>query len=172
MVGGCPPNSSQQGFQQPHTCSLDKASPCAVGSRQGGSAQEPCLDNAICCREAWSECPGCGSGCDAAPGARAADQLGDRPWICTSLELSDELLLVPVIQEQRPLVPTVISWGAVPRQLVGLQRGQRHLADVADLVPGCSPRGVPVPVIHANVHADLGRGEGLHAALSLGLVPL
>lgn len=92
--------------------------------------------------------------------------------VCTSLEPSDALLLVPVIQEQRPLVPTVISCGAVPRQYVGLQGGQRHLADVADLVPGRGPGGVLPPVIHSDVHTDLGRGQGLHAALGLGLEPL
>lgn len=104
------------------------------------------------------------------PGRLLAEETD--PWLCTRLELSDALLLISVIQEQRPLVPTVISRSTVSRQLVGLQGGQRHLADEADLVPGRGPRGVPSPVIHADVHAHLRRRQGLHAALGLRLIPL
>lgn len=105
-------------------------------------------------------------------GVAAALLVGEEMAGLHQPELSDELLLVPVVQQQRPLVPVVLSGGAVPRRLVGLQGGQRHLADVADLVPGGGPGGVPAPVVHADVHADLGRGEGFQAALGLGLVPL
>lgn len=93
-----------------------------------------------------------------------------RPGGCPRLGLSDALLLVPVTQEQRPLVPTVVS--AVPRQPVGPQGGQGHVAGEADLVPGRGPGRVPPPVVHAHAHADLRRGQGLQAALGLGLVPL
>lgn len=85
--------------------------------------------------------------------------------------LSDALLLVPVIQEQRPLVAPVIGRATVPGQLVGLEGGQGHLADVADLVPGRGPRGVTPAVVHADAHADLGRAQRLHAAVRLRLVP-
>ena len=95
------------------------------------------------------------------------------PWVCTTWVHSDALLFVLVVQEQRPLVPIVLGRSAVlGRWLVGLQGGQRHLADVADLVPGRGPGGVPPPVIHADVHADLGLAQGLQAALGLGLIPL
>lgn len=108
------------------------------------------------------------------PPGKPGQLLGEEPdpWVRTCLELSDALLLISVIQEQRPLVPIVLSRGTVSRQLVGLQGGQRHLADEADLVPGRGPRGVSSPVIHADVHAHLRRRQGLHAALGLGLIPL
>lgn len=65
----------------------------------------------------------------------------------------------------------VVGRNAVPGQLVGLERGQRHLADVADLVPRRRPGWVAPPVVHAHVHADLGRAQGPHAALRLRLIP-
>lgn len=52
---------------------------------------------------------------------------GDLSWkgvLGRQGELSDALLLIPVIQEQGPLVPGVFGPGTVPGQLVRLQRGQ------------------------------------------------
>lgn len=59
----------------------------------------------------------------------------------------------------------------MPGQPVRLEGGQGHLADVADLVPGRGPWGVAPPVVYADVHTDLGLGQGLHAALRLRLIP-